>query len=184
MFASSPDRYSFQIQNYIERKAEEGKTPDTSAEVDAMIQFMESDKERDHRQMNDPEWQKNNLEYDLRSTEWIVEKVRSSEDYAQNLYAAMCNNDFQKLDVVEVLKNNTWSCSWRYAGGIVAHMRGQGDYIDWYCSGIIGSDYFDDDPEVAKKNYVSEGVVTEEMHQDFKKLGWILVPGGDWEQFE
>jgi hypothetical protein len=136
MFSSSPDRYSFQIQNYLKRKEKEGKTPKSNAEVGAMVQFLESEQERDQRQMNDPEWQKNNLEYDLRSTEWIVDKVRASESYAQNLYASMCNNDFQKLDVVEVLKNNTWSCSWRYAGGIVAHMRGQGDYIDWYCSGI------------------------------------------------
>jgi hypothetical protein len=176
MFSSSPDRYNFQIQNYLKRKEEEGKTPENNEDVAAMIQFLESDKERDQRQMNDPEWQKNNLEYDLRSTEWIVDKVRASESYAQNLYAAMCNNDFQKLDVVEVLKNNTWSCSWRYAGGIVAHMRGHGDYIDWYCSGI--REYNDLD---AKKNYVGEGAVTEEIHQDLKRLGWVLVPGGDWE---
>ena len=184
MFASSPDRYTFQIGNYLKRKADEGETPENSDNVAAMIQMLETEKERDQRQMNDPDWQKNNLEYDLRSTEWIVDKVRASEVYAQNLYAAMCNNNFQKLDVVEVLKNNTWSCSWRYAGGILAHMCGQGDYIDWYCSGIRGAEQYDVDPKIIKENYVGEGTVTEEMHQDFKKLGWILVPGGDWEQFE
>jgi len=181
MFASSPDRYNFQIQNYLERKEKEGKTLENSPDVEAMIQFLETEKERDQRQMHDPAWQKNNLEYDLRSTEWIIEKARASEDYAQNLYAAMCNNDFQKLDVVEVLKNNTWSCSWRYAGGIVAHMQGQGDYIDWYCSGIRGSEDPITGVEITKKNYVGEGTVTEEIHQDLKRLGWVLVPGGDWD---
>jgi hypothetical protein len=30
----------------------------------------------------------------------------------------------------------TWSCSWRYAGGLVADMREQGEnYLDFYCSG-------------------------------------------------
>ncbi len=178
MISTSPDRYTFSINNYLKRKEEEGKTPENNEDVATMIQFLETEQERDQRQMNDPSWQKNNLEYDLRSTEWIIVKVRTSESYAQNLYAAMCNNDFQKLDVIEVLKDNKWSCSWRYAGGIVAHMRGQGDYIDWYCSGIRESEHLD-----AKKNYVGEGAVTEEIHQDLKKLGWVLVPGGNWEQF-
>jgi len=87
----------------------------------------------------------------------------------------MCNNYFQKLDVIEVLKENTWSCSWRYAGGIVAHMRGEGDYIDWYCSGIR-------DPD--DSGYVPEGCITDEIRSDLQKLGWILGPGGDWEKFE
>mgnify|MGYP003705677079 CR=1 FL=1 len=29
-------------------------------------------------------------------TDWILEKVRESDVYAQHLYAAMCNNEFQK----------------------------------------------------------------------------------------
>jgi hypothetical protein len=182
MISSSPDRYTFSINNYLKRKEEEGKTLENNAEVAAMVQFLETEQERDQRKMNDPEWKKNNLEYDLRSTEWIVNKVRDSDSYAQNLYAAMCNNDFQKLDVIEVLKDNKWSCSWRYAGGIVAHMRGQGDYIEWYCSGIRGGMNFDDTDDIDRdKNYVGEGCITEEIKQDLQKLGWIPAPGGDWE---
>jgi hypothetical protein len=172
------------MKNYLKRKSEEGKTPENDESVLAMKGFYQSEIEQDRENLVDPEWQKNNLEYDLRSTEWILTKVRSNDTYAQNLYAAMCNNDFQKLDVMEVLKNNIWSCSWRYAGGIVAHMRGHGDYIDWYCSGIRGSNYFDDESKITKENYVGEGNVTEEITRDLKKLGWVLVPGGDWEKFE
>ncbi len=184
MISSSPDRYTFSINNYLKRKEEEGKNPENNEDVAAMVQFLETEQERDQRQLNDPDWQKNNLEYDLRSTEWLVDRVRTSESYAQNLYAAMCNNDFQKLDVIEVLKDNKWSCSWRYAGGIVAHMRGQGDYIDWYCSGIRGGvDFSGEDEIYDEKKLVPEGRITDEIRNDLQRLGWAVVPGGDWENF-
>ena len=184
MISTSPDRYTFQMENYLKRKSEEGKTPENDESVLAMKDFYQSEIEQDRENLADPEWQKNNLEYDLRSTKWILTKVRSSDTYAQNLYAAMCNNDFQKLDVIEVLKENTWSCSWRYAGGIVAHVREKGDYMDWYCSGSPGGLSFDhDDPGYYEKKYVHEGHVTVEIRSDLQTLGWVLVPGGSWEQF-
>lgn len=134
----------------------------------------------------DPEWQKNNLEYDLRTTDWILEKVRASEVYAQHLYAVMCNNDFKKLDVLPILLDETWSCSWRHAGGIVADMQQEGDYIDWYCSGIR-NDITEEDianftPEhLARyeivKQFVPESYVTEEIEQDLRKLGWLVIRG-------
>ncbi len=81
-------------------------------------------------QEQDTEWQQNNMEYDLRTSDFMLAKVRSSKSYSQNLYAAMCNRTFQKNEVWATLKNQTWSCSWRYAGGIIADMREQGDYIN------------------------------------------------------
>lgn len=117
---------------------------------------------------NDPEWQKNNLEYDLRNSEYIVEKCKNRA-YAQNIYAALCNNEFQRNDVMPILKNETWTCTWRYAGGIVADLVGEGDYLDWYCSGIRH-----DDGEVTNL-YVAEGDVTDEVKEDFFKLGWLVV---------
>lgn len=111
----------------------------------------------------DPEWQKNNLEYDLRTTDWILKKVRDSESYAQNLYAAMCNNDFIKNDVWPILQGEAWSCSWRHAGSVIADMREQGDYMDWYCSGYGDAD-----------NWVGESEVTDEIRADLLKLGWIV----------
>lgn len=180
MISTSPDRGKFTTDRYLARKAAEGKTPENSLQVWAMEQFLESDRERDLRQMNDPEWQKNNLEYDLRSTAWILEKARTSKSYAQNIYAALCNNEFQKLDVMEVLKNNTWSCSWRYAGGIVAHMREQGDYIDWYCSGMGGLNCEYEGEETNEQwqkrtGYVPEGHITDEIRNDLRHLGWIVI---------
>ena len=80
----------------------------------------------------------------------------------------MCNNEFMKLDVVPILKEQTWGCSWRHAGGIIADMRQEGDYIDWYCSGIQDGGLYDG-------FNVQESVVTTEIEADLKKLGWIVV---------
>jgi hypothetical protein len=130
------------------------------------------------------QWKLNNLEYDLRSTKWICDKAKARESYAQNIYAALCNQDWQKNDVWPLLKGETYSCSWRYAGGIVADMVESGDYIDWYCSGIRGELT---EQQIASANeqgmdilkYVSEGVITDEIQEDFFKLGWIPVKDDD-----
>jgi hypothetical protein len=123
-----------------------------------------------------------NLERDLKDAQWLVDKVRSSDAYAQNLYAALCNNAFQKLEVVPILKDQAWSCTWRYAGGIVAGIRCEGDYIDWYCSGIRGDPEEIDYSAAAEQGfdlarYVSESVVTDEIRQDLQQLGWAVIEG-------
>jgi hypothetical protein len=118
-----------------------------------------------------------NLERDLRSTWWVVEKVQAKEIYAQNLYATLCNNEFAPKDTWAILQNIKWSCTWRYAGGIIADMQQQGDYIDWYCSGI-GDGLGNGDSDGAR-GYVGEGLVTDEIQQDLKALGWIVVDGKD-----
>jgi hypothetical protein len=169
--SKSPDRNTFQMENYVKRREEQGKLPEP-----AYLEMYKSWREQDEANLVDPEWQKDNMEYDLRSTKWILEKVRAKESYAQNLYAAMCNNDFQKLAVVPILRDQRWSCSWRSAGGIIADMRQEGDYIDWYCSGIRNDTGYDPKINIAYPNgYVPEMVVTEEIREDLKRLGWIVV---------
>jgi hypothetical protein len=184
MISSSPSRNTFQKEKYIERCKEQGKVPNK-----AYIKMYEQHNIDKLEREENPEWQKNNMEFDLRSTDWILAKVRASEAYAQNLYAAMCNQDFQKNDVWPVLKNETWSCSWRYAGGIVADMRGEGDYMDWYCSGIQGIVTEAELAEMTaeqieryhwyKKNFVGESVVTDQIREDLFKLGWLVVNQAD-----
>ena len=125
-------------------------------------------------QEQDPLWQKNNLEYDLRNTQWVVDKARANQVYAQNIYAAICNNQFIKLDAWQILKEEYWTASWRYAGGIVADILGDGDYMDWYCSGSggpIGG--------MAFSGYLPEGEVSDEIEDDLKILGWKIVPYDD-----
>ena len=135
--------------------------------------MFESFSQQKARQETDPEWQRDNMEYDLRSTKWICDKVRASDAYAQNLYAALCNQDWQQIDVMPILQDQRWSCSWRYAGGIIADMRESGDYIDWYCSGIGSAEEGFGLGHASGEGYVSEGHVTEEIEADLRQLGWM-----------
>ena len=174
--SSSPERHTFQQEGYIKRQEEQGLEP-----LEEYIEMFKTWKQQDEANLIDPTWQKNNMEYDLRSNEWMCANARASDTYAQNLYAAMCNNDFQKLDVVPILKEETWSCSWRHSGGVIADMLGKGDYIDWYCSGI--GDGLGNGDVTGVKGYVPEGCITDEIRNDLQRLGWVVVPGGDWEKF-
>jgi hypothetical protein len=169
--SSSPQRYTFQAESYIKRCEEQNVEPSED-----YLNIYKSARQRDVDNMNDPEWQKNNLEYDLRTTDWILGKVRASESYAQNLYAAMCNRDFMKLDMIPILKEQKWHCSWRYAGGIIADMKGEGDYIDYYCSGIGSHESGYGLSGKPGNGYVSEGTVTEEIEADLLKLDWRVMP--------
>jgi hypothetical protein len=171
--SKSPERYTFQAQSTL-KKLEEDPTNESAI---SMLKMYQSWKDDADAKTLDTEWQKNNLEYELRTCEWILTKVRESDKYAQNLYAAMCNMQFQKLDVLPILKNDLWSCSWRHSGGIIADMRQQGDYIDWYCSGIGGG--LGNGDENGDRGYVPEGTVTEEIKIDLNKLGWVPVEWPD-----
>ena len=181
MISSSPERHTFQLEGAKKRAAEDGK------EVPEFYEnFWKTAKEQDEANIVNPEWQKDNMEYDLRSTQWIIDKVKADEVYAQHLYAAMCNNSFTKNDVWPILTDKRWSCSWRHAGGIIADMQEKGDYIDWYCSGIRDSKILDDDEfraltkeqqesYIQGKKFVPESCVTDEIREDLLKLGWIVV---------
>ena len=127
------------------------------------------------------------IEYDLqeeiRECAWIMEKIRTRKDYAQNLYAAWCNMQWCKREMWPILSERYWSASWRGAGGIVADLEGQGgDYMDWYCSGMGGLSTYDEkegDEFMTRMKYVSEGTVTDEIAEDLYLLGWIPVPYED-----
>jgi len=127
---------------------------------------------RDQDRVYDPKWQIDNLEYDLLINDWIIDKVRNNENYAQNLYAALCNNNFTKNDIWPILKEKRWSCSWRYAGGIIARMQKKGDYMDWYCTGIFDEGHY-------IEGTVSEGEITKEISDDLFKLGWLITTGNN-----
>lgn len=101
--------------------------------------------------MNEP-----SLEKDLSTNITIKEKCKHSEVYSQNLYAALCNNRFFYGD-------KEWTCSWRYAGGLVSEINGGDDYMDYYCSGISN-----------REGFVGEGFVTDEIKLDLMKMGWII----------
>jgi len=184
--SKSVHRHTFQKEKYIERCNAQGTEPSKD-----YLDMYEDIIAQDQHKFDDPKSRINNLEWDLLTTDWILTKVRASKSYAQNLYAAMCNTDFIKNDVWPILSEQRWSCSWRYAGGIIADMRQEGDYIDWYCSGIRDRDPPTDEEqekwteeqklnwETIYKDYVGEAVVTDEIREDLFKLGWIVVDDAD-----
>lgn len=100
------------------------------------------------------------LESELKSSVKIVTKCCDSDDYSRDLYSALCNMQWQKKDIWPILKDEFWSCTWRYAGGIVAEIRNEGDYLNWYCQG-------------------NEGYVSDEIKTDLDELGWVPVPYSD-----
>lgn len=186
--SKSPDRHSFQKGGYVKRQVEAGE-PVSEAYLDMFDNILNA---HEHK-FDDPASHINNMEYDLVTTDWILEKARASDAYAQNLYASICNNDFMKMDVIPILRQDPdkdyWCASWRSAGGIVADMLQKGDYIDWYCSGMGGlSGSYDPDSETfeqwqSRTKYVPEGCITDEIRNDLQRLGWAVAPGGDWEKF-
>ena len=111
------------------------------------------------------------LNDELASCPWFLEKIRTRKDYAQNVYAALCNMRWQPAEVIPILKDEYWTCSWRSAGGIVADFENEGgDYMNWYCSGI-GDGLGNGDAD-RTRGYVPEGTVTDEIREDFATLGW------------
>ncbi len=95
------------------------------------------------------------LYQDIKSDAEILEQVKNPE-YAHKLYSALCNTVWQPIDIINVLKNETWSATWRAVGSIIADLRNEGDYIDWYCSGY-------------------EGYVHPIIEKKLNNLGWVCI---------
>jgi hypothetical protein len=88
----------------------------------------------------------------LSDIEKLIPKLMDDK-YAKNFYRALCNMRWKKYGYPK-----SYSCSFRYAGGLVARLRDRGEtYMDFYLSG-------------------DEGKVTEEISKDLHKLGWKECP--------
>ena len=116
------------------------------------------------------------LDMDVCQCDRMVERIHSDDAYAQNFYAALCNQEWYEQDAWEILRDHTWHVSWRTAGSIVADIRGSGDYLDWYCTGsFVWHDQDGYEPTPSELCYVPEGMVTEEIRQDLAQIGWHPV---------
>lgn len=101
----------------------------------------------------------NDLEYHLLMSEHIREKCRVDHDYRNKLYGALCNTEWSAKHPIPLLRAETWSCSWRYAGELVARLSAseeQFDYMDFYCNG-------------------EEGKLDPTIMEDLDELGFICV---------
>ena len=129
---------------------------------------------------------KRDLVEDIYRDDEVLNKIRTREDYAQNLYAAWCNMQWCPKELWPILRQDPdkdlWSASWRGAGCIIAQFRKEGDYMDWYCSGMGGVATYDlqeGEEYMAQKKYVPEGTITDEIAADLDRLGWFPVPYND-----
>ena len=129
---------------------------------------------------------KYDLVEDIYRDDEILNKIRTRKDYAQNLYAAWCNMQWCKKELWPTLRQDPdkdlWSASWRGAGGIIAQFRKEGDYMDWYCSGMGGVATYnleEGEAYMSKMKYVPEGTITDEIATDLDRLDWFPVPYDD-----
>lgn len=84
----------------------------------------------------------------------IFSEQVKEEDFARKLYDCLCNTIWFNKHTGDI-----YSCSWRYAGGLVADLRNVGeDYIDFYCNGFSG-----------------EGAYHEEIYSGLEKFGYKAV---------
>ena len=181
MIRRSPQRGTFSMERYEKKLID---NPQDQSALD-MIDLYKSHQQQKLDLEETDEWRRDNMEYDLRTSKLIIEKC-SDKIYAQHLYAALCNNDFTKNDVWPILTEKKWHCSWRYAGGIIADIRQEGDYIDWYCSGINNhQDTTDEEYNQMSKEQqeiyleakarVGESFVTDEIRKDLLEIGWLVL---------
>lgn len=92
-----------------------------------------------------------NLFHDMLDSEALKTYVRESREHGNELYAALCNNDWVK-------NGEIWFCSMRGAGRITADLRNKYEwYLDFYCSG-------------------NESDVSPEISKLLGSLGWHLAP--------
>ena len=115
-----------------------------------------------------------NLEDDM-SNDAVVISYLKDEKMAREFYSALCNMRWVNKEavrnlygddrmIIETLKGEdlpTWSCSWRYAGGIIADIRNKNynteeTYLDYYCAG-------------------NEGTVSDLVEECFRRMGWTPI---------
>ena len=85
------------------------------------------------------------FEQDLESV--FGNKIKMEDEFCQNAWSAIANKIWKNTDGAE------FAASFRYAGGVIAGIRGEGSYMDWYCSGPYAT-------------------VTNEIESAMKELGW------------
>lgn len=115
------------------------------------------------------------LEAEMKKDAIVIQYLKDV-GVAKDFYQALCNMRWKKRGasstedrVLSKLKGEedpaVWSCSWRYAGGIIAEIRNNcyytaEDYMNFYCSG-------------------NEGLIKPLVKECFDRMGWEPHPWND-----
>lgn len=86
------------------------------------------------------------FEQDLQ--ELFKDRMIEDEEFCMDIWAALSNVSWHNVKTGE-----NYSCSFKYAGSLIAKIIGKGDYLDWYCC-------------------TKDCVVTEEIEEGLNSLGW------------
>ncbi len=115
-----------------------------------------------------------NLQTEMGKDSIVIAAIKD-RGRAEEFYQALCNvtwiakdelpEDEEIINRLKGIAPQEWSCSWRYAGGIIAHIRDdnygfQENYMDFYCTG-------------------GEGCVSDFVREIFKRMGWVPHPDHD-----
>jgi isochorismate hydrolase len=113
----------------------------------------------------------NDLESQMHADK-IVISYCADKKIATEFYFALCNmrwrvintksHEDKVIDKLKGMKDESWSCTWRYAGGIIAEIRNkyynsEEDYLDFYCMG-------------------NEGIISDTVRECFERMGWESYP--------
>lgn len=116
----------------------------------------------------------------LKNSPKIVEKINDSITYAQHMYAALCYNSFQYLDLINILQDATTQYTPHEAESVVLSLQINKNSSNWRnrLSELSDSEFrelYIDDQELYLENraFVEEGCITHEVLTDLKSIGWI-----------
>jgi len=86
--------------------------------------------------------QEADLEYALKTSDYIRSRCRADRLYAEALYRALCDVKWISKHPFHILKDESWKCTWREAAAIVGDLASTtdvlSDHLDWYSVGKEG----------------------------------------------
>ena len=77
------------------------------------------------------------------------DRIKTDDELCKNIWSALANVSWKHPETGAEVR-----CTFRVAGGLIADMRGKGDYMDWYCSGPYAT-------------------ITPEIQSALAKAGWF-----------